>query len=77
MPIKISDLTELSTFILSKNPKIIGIDGQDGVGKTTLVSEHLKQLFNARIIHLDDYLVKKIGTYFNALKYKELIKDIG
>lgn len=54
--------------------RIIGIDGIDGAGKTTLAKE-LEKIGYLRI-SLDDYLVKKSGEYFKFLDLNKLKKDL-
>jgi adenylate kinase family enzyme len=55
-------------------PKIIGIDGTDGIGKTTLAKE-LEKLSYKRI-SLDDYLKNKSGEYFKFLDLEKLKRDL-
>jgi len=54
--------------------RIIGIDGIDGAGKTTLAKE-LEEIGYLRI-SLDDYLVKKSGEYFKFLDLNKLKRDL-
>jgi hypothetical protein len=50
---------------------VIGLDGMDGVGKTTVGKELVRRL-HARLISLDDYLEKKRGTYVPHLRCDEV-----
>lgn len=54
---------------------IIGIDGADGSGKTTL-SKEIGQHLGLPILNLDDYLIRSQGSYVDHLKYNELLEFI-
>lgn len=65
-----------SASILQKikhdRPLLVGIDGIDGVGKTSL-SKKIETLGYFRI-SLDDFIKKKSGGYFEFVNYKKLMK---
>lgn len=50
---------------------LIGFDGLDGVGKSTLAREMAKHL-GGSVISLDDYLVKKQNGYVLYIRHDEL-----
>lgn len=70
----ITDQAVVLEEIRENMPKIVGIDGIDGLGKTPLAKE-VEKLGYLRI-SLDDYLVKKSGGYFNYIQYDKLSKVI-
>ena len=53
------------------NADIIGIDGTDGVGKTTLAKE-LGDTIGATVFSLDDFVVDNRGSYIPNLRIEEL-----
>jgi len=73
------DLT-IKNQLLSKlkelRPSIIGIDGEDGVGKSTKIAPFLSEQLGGAIISLDNYLVKNKGGYVEYLKYEALRNDL-
>lgn len=50
---------------------VVGIDGMEGVGKTTLAKK-LEKALRARVVSLDDYVKKKRGAYVPFLKVNEI-----
>ena len=50
---------------------VIGIDGTDGVGKTTLANE-LGRAIGVPIVSLDDFIVKNQGSYVPHLQISDL-----
>ena len=66
--IEVESLDELVTSIesvrASKRVRLIGMDGEDGVGKTTLATE-LGPRLNAKTVHMDCFLEKDKGGYTN------------
>lgn len=73
---KVENIDDLVKIIASSSCKIIGIDGEDGMGKTTKITPHLESAFNAESFHVDDYLIKKNDSYVPSIKIKELERDI-
>jgi ABC-type dipeptide/oligopeptide/nickel transport system ATPase component len=75
----ISEPEELARHLLAKNlgksTFLIGIDGKDGIGKSTLAQE-LSRLINAKLISLDDYLIRNQDKYVDSLKIDEIIDAI-
>lgn len=70
----ITDENIIIETIKETTPEIVGIDGLDGVGKTTLAKEIEKLLY--RRVSLDDYLNKKSDGYFSFLDFERLRKDL-
>lgn len=70
----VNDVESIVQTIKEKNPKIVGIDGIDGAGKTEF-SEKLKRL-SFIVISLDDYLDKNAKGYFNFINFDNLSKDL-
>ncbi|OGM11144.1 hypothetical protein A2Z22_01005 [Candidatus Woesebacteria bacterium RBG_16_34_12] len=56
------------------SPDIIGVDGIDGVGKTSF-ARNIRKL-GYEIISIDNYLKKKSGGYFHFLDFNKLKNDI-
>lgn len=52
-------------------PRLVGIDGMDGSGKSSLASLLSKQLGWLHI-NLDDYLEKNMGRYVECVHYDEV-----
>lgn len=81
--INISDLyTLIESRLRFKKRLIIAIDGKACSGKTTL-SEHLKEKYNATIIHLDDFYkprnkLEQVDLTLNEgnIDYLRFIKEI-
>jgi hypothetical protein len=55
---------------------IIGVDGRDEVGKTTLANT-LATATRGSILSLDDFIVKNQGNYVSALQKTELKTALG
>ena len=55
---------------------IIGIDGLDGVGKSYLAKE-LSEGLDAKMIELDEFLIKQQGIYVDSLRLDDLEKEIA
>ncbi len=60
--------------IKTTNPRIVGIDGDDGIGKTSLAKDIEK--FGYKRISLDDFLRKKSGGYFKFVDFETLERTI-
>lgn len=70
---KSEDIVELLRI---NKPKIIGIDGKDGTGKSTLAKE-LSNKLSYKIICLDNYINKKQGGYFKFINLQDLKNEIN
>lgn len=66
----ITDVNEVLKYLGNNKCRYVGIDGIDGVGKTSLAKE-LEKIGYFRI-SLDDYLKKKSGGYYQFIDYKKL-----
>jgi hypothetical protein len=73
MMMLILTLDELEALItaIEGNRVIIGLDGLDGVGKTTLGRE-LKTRLGAHLMSVDEHLDKNRGVYLGALRLGDL-----
>lgn len=67
---------DIIEFLITKKPKIIGIDGKDGTGKSTLAKE-LSNKLSYKIICLDNYINKKQGGYFKFINLQDLKNEIN
>ena len=66
---------EVFQKIQEKHPRIIGIDGIDGAGKTTFAKKMAEKSYHR--ISLDNYLNKKQDGYFDFLKFEKLKSDLN
>jgi len=71
----IRDVQSILDAIGKKKPKILGIDGIDGVGKTAIAVK-LDLEFGYVRVSLDDHLEKNQKGYFNFIDYKKLKSKI-
>tara|TARA_Y100001938_G_scaffold135436_1_gene197110 strand:- start:1796 stop:2374 length:579 start_codon:yes stop_codon:yes gene_type:complete len=75
----ISEPKELARQIMAKNISksawLIGIDGIDGIGKSTLAKE-ISLLINAKLISLDDFLARNQDIYVDSLRVNEIFDAI-
>jgi hypothetical protein len=70
-----TDINSVLQKIKETTPKIVGIDGIDGVGKTTLAKDI--ETLSYKRISVDEYLNKKSGGYFEFLDFKRLKKELA
>ncbi len=68
---KTSDSGELVDKVRLANVNLIGIDGIDGSGKTTLSIKIAEELGYTHI-KLDDYVSENCGTFIEHIRYDEL-----
>jgi len=69
--IELSSISELIETILNTSPRLVGIDGKDGSGKSTAACEIAKAT-GASVISLDDFIDKGKGTFADNLRYEEI-----
>lgn len=69
-----TEINDIIEAIKTTNPIIVGIDGTDGVGKTSLAKD-IEKLGYKRI-SLDDFLLKKSGGYYKFIDFKAIGKVI-
>lgn len=62
--------------LVKLKPSIIAIDGEDGVGKTTIISSMIALALNASTFSTDDYLDKKKDGYVAFVDYEKLKQEI-
>jgi hypothetical protein len=55
---------------------VIGIDGTDGVGKTTLANE-LGEVIGVPVVSLDDFVAKNQGSYVPHLQISDLRETLA
>jgi cytidylate kinase len=70
-----SDISEIMMRMKTANPRIIGIDGVDGSGKSTL-PELLSQEMDYIHLNVDDYLEKNRGHFVKYIKYDAIQSQI-
>jgi hypothetical protein len=73
--ITLTSIDDLSSHLLElfaqKRATIVGIDGMDGIGKSTLANDVARRI-DAKLISLDNYLDRKMGAYVAYLRCAEL-----
>ena len=65
------DIGKLAAYIRDKGYCRSGVDGTNGVGKSTMAGT-LSGTLGLSHLNLDDYLVKKQGGFLDHLKYDEI-----
>ena len=70
-----SKISEIVTSLKTTKPCLIGIDGMDGAGKSTLAKDLSCQLGYAHI-NLDDYLEKNRGQFVEYVEYDQVKGEI-
>jgi uridine kinase len=66
-----TDTSEILTVLRTREPRVVGIDGGDGSGKSSLASL-LSRKLGWLNINLDDYVEKNIGCYMEHIHYDEV-----
>lgn len=73
---EVTTIAEVVNALRSRNARCVGIDGSDGVGKSTLAKAVASEM-GLPIFHLDDYLVRKQGGFLEFLQYPRLRQEIA
>jgi hypothetical protein len=82
MIINITNSKEFGDYTLKNfnqsnyNKKIICVDGEDGIGKSTSITPSIAKNIQSKIISIDKYLKKEKGGYIDFIKYKDLENDV-
>lgn len=71
---RLEDIDLLITQLYTHPHRIIVIDGEDRVGKSTRIAPRIANVLAASVIHLDDYLITPSDSY--DLNMDELSRDI-
>lgn len=71
----VSDINVAIEKLNVSHPKLIGIDGIDGIGKTTMATKLASEL-QYQVISIDDYLNKNQGSYYKHIDFAKLKEDI-
>jgi len=66
--IETSDISEILTKLKTSGFRVVGIDGIDGTGKSTLAASLTEEL-GCSHINLDDHIDKNQGKYVNHIHY--------
>ncbi len=69
------EMEHLMDLVSSGNYSVIAIDGNDGVGKSTL-ADALSKKFGYKHINLDNFLSKKKGGYLKYLNFKNIEAEV-
>ena len=68
-------ITDITSLLESSYPDalsgVVGIDGTDGVGKTTLANA-IRQVVGGSVVSLDDFILKNQGSYVSYLRHGDL-----
>lgn len=64
-------LFALDNRLSQQEVKVIGVDGIDGSGKTTLANEIVHSL-GLRLFSIDDFLKRQQGSYLEHIRFSEL-----
>jgi hypothetical protein len=70
-----ADLQALLDDLSRMRPRIIGVDGELGAGKTTLAMRIAERL-NCRHIHVDSFLIKGRSSFLPSIRYERLAQAL-
>lgn len=70
------DKEKLLLELKKKQPHIVGVDGEDGAGKSTKIAPFLAEQLNGTVLSIDNYLEKDRGSYIGYLHYESLCRDL-
>lgn len=68
--------TILQSVFASELQGVIAIDGNDGVGKSTLAA-HLRERIGGTVISVDDYIEEALGVYVPALSVNRIRRALA
>jgi hypothetical protein len=68
-------LEKIKKQLLLPKGVLLGIDGANGAGKTSL-AEKIIEYLPAAIIHIDDFLEKNQGSYLDYIRYGDIEKAL-
>lgn len=69
--VKVADFEGLLHALRLRRPRLVGVDGDMGAGKTTIATKIAERL-SYSCIHLDSFMEKGRGSFLPSLRYKEL-----
>lgn len=70
------EIKQIIDELIKLKPSIILIDGEDGVGKTTIISPMIVSILKARTFSVDNYLNAPKDGYLDFIDCEKLKKDI-
>lgn len=70
-----SKFNQLIEEVKLKHPSIVAVDGDLGVGKTTIANQ-LSTFLQWPCLHLDSYLLRGKSTFVPSIQYKKLYADL-
>ena len=73
---EITSTSEIRKLLTSKKYHLVGIDGIDGAGKSTLAKE-LSTALDITHINLDDYVEKEKGNFVDFIDFEMLNESIN
>jgi hypothetical protein len=71
-----NDLQQLLRELTLSQPRIIGVDGELGVGKSTL-ADRIAAHQHCACLHLDSFLLKGRASFLPSLKYDQLAAAVS
>ena len=74
--LEFTSTTELALALRAAEARHIGVDGSDGVGKTTL-AQAIAGILRYQIFSLDDYLDKQQGAFVPNIHFDKLASDLA
>ena len=75
----VSNMEEVRQFVskfCDGSPMLIAIDGEDGAGKTTIISPLIAEALSGKIVSVDDFLGKDKKGYADFIGYQALKEKI-
>lgn len=69
-------LKEFASAIDKAGVRLVGLDGENGIGKSTAIAPILREALGGKIISVDDFLNKDKGGYEDYVNYDGLKNEI-